>query len=206
MRLYVADELVDRGHALLHRLGEGRRRRGAERTFEAPRRGADAVEEAGLCEPRRRADHPLQLEGCLLGLLDALRVLGQPDGDKLLAELLEIASAGGLLGELGQRDDRRGSADHLAPRDRLARVVEDEPGALVAVGEGAEVGPLVGLSEARDDADQLLAVARVRSGGGRDAVEILSEPHEASLDSPRGAFVEAETGRTGALFAARAEL
>ena len=94
----------------------------------------------------------------------------------------------------------------LAPRHGLAGIVQDEPDVLVAVGEGAEVGSLVGLGEAGHDAGQLLAVACVRGGGGRDPVEILSEPHEASLDSPRGAFLEAETGRTGALFAARAEL
>ena len=77
---------------------------------------ADLVEVGGRGDARRRADRPLERERGRLGLLDPRRLLDHPHLGELRAQLLEVAAAGEIVGELAHRDDRRGVAHVVAPR------------------------------------------------------------------------------------------
>src|SRR2546429_501257 len=91
---------------LARRLLRGSGGAGGERDYEPGRRTADAVEMAGRGEARRRADRVLERERRVLGLLDPLGVLGQPEADELRAELVQPPAAGQLLGDLAHGRDR----------------------------------------------------------------------------------------------------
>ena len=69
----------------------------------------------------------LQRAHGVLGLVDALGTLRQPQGDELRQKLVEIAPDGGLLGDLAERGDRDDVAN-VAPLDHgRPDVVDDEP-------------------------------------------------------------------------------
>src|SRR5262249_41889642 len=143
----------------------------------------DTVEVGRLGEARRRADRPLELERGLLGLFDSLRILGQPERDEPLAKILEVAASRPLLGQFAERDDRGRAAHDVSAPHLGALVVEHEPGPLLAADERAEVRALVRLGLRRHDAFDLLTLIRERRSRRSDAIEVLPEPHGASLDS-----------------------
>jgi demethylmenaquinone methyltransferase / 2-methoxy-6-polyprenyl-1,4-benzoquinol methylase len=178
VRLDVVGQLLDGAQAALHRLGERRARRRAERLFKSPRRGADTIEVGGLGQDRRGADRLLEGERCLLGLFDARRAFGQPERNQPLAELSQLSPTRVLAGELAERRDRHGPADGVAARQRLPAVVQDDPRPLLLTGgEGAEIRALALLGLGRDDSRELLAGRGEVRGGGGGTVEIVPERH-----------------------------
>ena len=54
----------------------------------------------------------------------------EPDRDELREELVEVATAGGLGGDLAEGGDRHGVADVDPARDDGSRVVDDDPRSL----------------------------------------------------------------------------
>lgn len=177
MRLDVALELIYSGHTRFHGFAERGLHRATNRQLEVPDGGANTLEVGGLGEARRGANRLLESERCFLGLLDAERVLGQPERDEPLAELTELSPARALLRELAHGRDRHGPPNGIAARHRLAAVVQDEPRALLPRREGAEIRSLACLCLGRYDPRELLAgvsQGRGRSGG---AIEIVPERH-----------------------------
>ena len=123
MALDLVGELVRRGHAGLHRLGERRATHLPERLLELRGRQAELVELTDARNPGRRRDRVLELGGGHLRLLDPLGVVGQPELDEPGPELAEVASARALLRELAHCGDSHGVADEHAVGDRSSRRV-----------------------------------------------------------------------------------
>ena len=179
-----------------HRLGEGRGSRLAESLLEPARRDTHRVEMGGTRHAGKHADRLLQLTDSLLRGSNAGRVLGEAECHELRAELVEVAAARGLLGELAERRDRDGRAHDRALRYRLSGVVEREP-ARFSPGpcERAEIEtlPLPGLC--RDDSSHLLGRPCELGGGSGDPTEIVGERHAASIDSHAVAEALSERAR-----------
>ena len=114
---------------MLHRLGEGRAARVAERELEPPGRRPDVVEIGGGRHAGGDPHDALELEGRLLRLVDAGEVLREPELHQLRAQLLELTAAGALLCQLAERGDRGRTANEVAARHRPSVGVEGEPGA-----------------------------------------------------------------------------
>ena len=111
-------------------------------------------------------------------------LLGHPERHELLPQLLELASAGLLLGQLAERDDRGGSPHDLAARDRRcprrrARATCARRRGRTRRGTSARrARPAAGTTPAT--CSPSLGESGGRSG---DALEVLPEGHGASLDS-----------------------
>ena len=112
----------------------------AERLLELARRGPDRVEVGGRGDPRRRADRALQLERRASASSIPCGLLGHPQPRELRPELLEVAAARELAGELAQRRRStrpRGRARARRPARSVG--VEHEPLAGVVVAERDQV-------------------------------------------------------------------
>ena len=122
------------------------------------------------------AERSLERERGCLRLVDPLRLLGQPHGDEVGAEVFELAPARRFLRELAERGDRDRSADEQPIVDRPRLIVEREPLARLPL-ERAEVDPASERRLGRDHADQLLAGSRVATGDRGDALELGVQSH-----------------------------
>jgi demethylmenaquinone methyltransferase / 2-methoxy-6-polyprenyl-1,4-benzoquinol methylase len=122
------------------------------------------------------------VQHCLFGLVDSGRVLGQAERDELRAELVQLAAAGALLRDLGERDEGDRLAQALAPGDGLAGLVEREPGDGLAVPERAEVHAPARGGLGGEDPGELLTLRGERCRSLRDALEVLLKRHAGKID------------------------
>src|SRR5581483_3297861 len=99
----------DRGRCL-HRLRERRHRPLSECLLEPSGRQADLVQVRRAGQPRRPCHRLVELERGALGLVDSVRVLALAKIGELGPELVELAAAGDLFGQLAERGDRDGGA------------------------------------------------------------------------------------------------
>ncbi len=183
MRLDVGDEELHGTGRRFHRLRERRRALAAECVLEAFRSDSDVVEVGERRETRETADRALKGQDGLLGVVDSGRVLGQPQGDELRQELVELASAGTFLRDFAERHERRRRAEALPARHRFARIVEREPGDSFARAEGAEVDAGVAGRLCSEDSGELLVLIRERHNRLGYPVQIRLERHGGE-DSP----------------------
>ncbi|MBA2569326.1 MAG: class I SAM-dependent methyltransferase [Actinobacteria bacterium] len=179
VRLDIREQFLHRAHPRLHGFRKRRDSRVAERELQPAGRGADAIEVPRLGEPGRRADHLLQRERGLLGLLDALRALRQSDRDEPVAQLVQLAAACTLLGELAHRRHGSRTPHGLAVGDRRSCAIEQEPRPLPSTRERAEVGALALAGLCRHDACELFSALGQRVSSLRNSVEIVAESHRA---------------------------
>jgi hypothetical protein len=169
-------ELVDDAGCLLHRLRERRREPFAERVLEPACRRPDLVQVGWARQPRRSAQRVCERQRGRFGLVDSLRIVRLPERGKLRPELLELAAAGRLLGQLADRRDRDRRAHERPVRNRPRLVVKRQPGPLSRL-EGAKVDPLSRGRLGRDHAHELLSRASVVERGGGDPLEVGLEFH-----------------------------
>ncbi len=125
----------------------------------------------------------MQRDKGLFGLVDPRRVLGQTKRDQARPQLVELAAARALRGDLGQRDQRRGCAHPLTILDRLAAIVEREPREPVAVAERAEVHAAARRRLGGEHGRHALPRGGERRSRCGDPLEVVLQRHEANIDS-----------------------
>ena len=172
------DLALERVHDLagpLHRRGERRALDGAaERDLEPARGGPDLVQACGRGQDGRRPEDALELERSLLGVVDSLRVLGQPKRSELGAKLVEVAAGGCLAGELAEGQDRDRVTHAPALRDRLTVRADRQPRPNAPVDlERADVDALAGLGFGCEH--------RGRPHELRDPLELFHQRHQVRI-------------------------
>jgi demethylmenaquinone methyltransferase / 2-methoxy-6-polyprenyl-1,4-benzoquinol methylase len=162
----------------------------AQRLLQPPRRDANVVEEPRGGESRCRAENLLQRDHGLLGFVDPERVLGQPQRHEPRAQLVQLAAAGALLGNLGERNERGSLSHELTVCDRPTGLVEREPAVIVAGPVRAQVEPAARLGLGREDPGKLLSVVGVAGRRRGDLLEVVLKRHAVTIDSPTVDAVE----------------
>ena len=172
----------------------------AERPLECGSRRPDLVEVGGRSDDRGRADRALECERGLFGLLDPRRPFGEPDRSEVLPELLELAAARKLAGELRENHDRGRLADSPPLVDRPKLRVEHEPPAIVLGADCDEVGTPSRRGLRREHSADLPVGARRRSRalelhckrhrGHRTLAPVDRSDHAKELFAPLGPSYE----------------
>jgi demethylmenaquinone methyltransferase/2-methoxy-6-polyprenyl-1,4-benzoquinol methylase len=151
--------------------------------LEPPRRDADVVEERRSRDPGRRTEDLLERDHSLLGLVDPVRVLGQPQSDEPRAQFVQLAAPGALLCDLAEGHERGRLSHELAVADRPAGLVESKPTVLLAgpIGAQKDPDPRSGLS--REDPRKHLPTLRVAGRRQCDLLEVILKRHAVTIDS-----------------------
>jgi demethylmenaquinone methyltransferase / 2-methoxy-6-polyprenyl-1,4-benzoquinol methylase len=172
----------------------------AERVLELGGGEADRVEIRNACEPWSRPDRVLQLRGCNLRLLDALRRLRQAQLHESGTKVAEVAAPGAFLRQLAHGRDGDRLANERAIRDRAVTGIEGEPRLLLSISIGAQVHPRPGARLRRHDALELLTLLCVEGRGLNRRGNLLLEAHSCN-NSPVTESLSERNRAAQALFA-----
>jgi demethylmenaquinone methyltransferase / 2-methoxy-6-polyprenyl-1,4-benzoquinol methylase len=198
--LDVVGELAGGDDPALHRLRERGAPSLAQGVLQPGRSEPDRVEVPDTRNARRLTKDFLELRSGDLGLLDSLRIFGEPELDETRAQLAEVAAAGALLCGLAHRRDRDGVPDKHAVGHRIPAAVEGQPAALLTLGVRAQVDTGADTGLGRNDGNELLSVRHMGARRVAGGAQLLIERHRRN-NSPMAHALTARNRAARELFA-----